>query len=95
MCSIKSTGLVFESSQRFDISSEVGLLIETNVLGQLQEWMVRGWVVDCTEAQDESDEMYHVTIYFSGLPKGMSQILLLSQAELLPRTGATALFGLN
>ena len=98
MCSIKPTGLVFESMERFDISSEIGLIIETNVLGLVREWTVMGWGVDCAEVVTGNTKSYQVTLFFTELPKGMTQMLSLSGqvvAALLPRTPESDLFGLN
>jgi len=96
MCSIKPTGLIFESEERFEISSELGVVIETNLLGLVHEWTIMGWVVDCSGSSEGGG--YNITVYFSELPKGMTQMLSLSTqalASLLPRTTESDLFGLN
>lgn len=97
LCTINPTGVVFSSAERLDISSELGLVIETDVLGMVQEWAVQGWVVACKETGTQG-EPFEITLLFSEVPVGLRQILALSPtavSALMPRLGSDTRFGLN
>jgi hypothetical protein len=94
MCSINAIGVVFVNTAPLEVSSELTLTIQTTVLGSSREWTVQGWVVECS--LQESD--YQVTLLFSGLPKGLQNVLALASGEKrwsYPEVTGAEIFGLN
>ncbi len=94
MCSIQSTGLVFVNTKPLEVSSELTLSIQTSLLGVSKEWKVQGWVVECSREGKE----YRVTLLFSNLPSGLSEILDLASTEssrVYPVVDGAEIFGLN
>jgi hypothetical protein len=94
MCSINATGVIFVNTSPLEVSSELTLTIQTTVLGSARDWTVQGWVVECS--MQESG--YQVTMLFSDLPKGLSQVLALAsgnEARAYPMVTDAGLFGLN
>jgi hypothetical protein len=98
MCSISSTGVVFLNARALDVSSEITLTVQANILGDAQEWNVQGWVVECVPAE-ETRGTFKVTLLFSSLPKELQQILALAEgchhASACKRVPGAELFGLN
>lgn len=98
MCSISSTGVVFLNASALEVSSEITLTVQTNILGRGQEWNVQGWVVECVPAE-EQQSTFKVTLLFSNLPKGLQQILALAEGchgpDACRRVQGAELFGLN
>jgi hypothetical protein len=95
MCSINPTGVVFETSRPLDISSELALTIQTDLLGLSREWSVQGWVIDCTPVNSE----FQVTLLFSEVPQGLQQLLALTGGytgtRAYPPVDGAEIFGLN
>lgn len=94
MCSVHETGLVFVSTLPLEVSSELTLTIQTSVFGITRDWAVQGWVVECSKQGSD----YQITLLFSGLPKGLQQVLALAsgkQAKSYPEVEGVPLFGLN
>ncbi|WP_206026295.1 hypothetical protein [Roseimicrobium sp. ORNL1] len=98
MCSISSTGVVFLNARALEVSSEITLTVQTNILGSGQEWTVQGWVVECVPAE-EPQNCFKVTLLFSNLPKELQQVLTLAEgchgATAIRRIPGAELFGLN
>ena len=98
LCSINTTGLVFYSSRRLKLSSEISFSIETKVFGFCQEWSLQGWVVECRHVRDQEDANYQITLLFSDLPKGLQQVLATAEGEAkraYPAVADAPMFGLN
>jgi len=98
MCSINLTGLVFLSTRRFDISSELALTIQTCVLGITRNWDVLGWVVECSDEIGGNEPTHRITMLFSNLPSGLQQLLSLaekSDSRAYPPMHGAEIFGLN
>ena len=98
MCSINPTGLVFLTTKRFEISSELALTIQTNVPGITREWKVHGWVVECADATFSEELGHKITMLFSDLPMGLQQLLKLAErneAGAFPAMPGAEIFGLN
>ena len=94
MCSINPTGVVFVNTKPIEVSSELTLTVQTSVFGATREWTVHGWVVECS--RQEAD--FQVTLLFSGLPKGLQQVLALASGEktrAYPEVVGAEIFGLN
>ncbi|TLD68312.1 hypothetical protein FEM03_23190 [Phragmitibacter flavus] len=100
MSSISDTGLVFHSPQALVTGTEVGLTIQTSLLGYLREWSVQGWVVECECESDEANEElgFAVTLLFSDMPQGLKTLLgQVSEQRLYayPPVKGEEFFGLN
>lgn len=100
MCSISATGVVFAASQPLEVSSELALTIQTDLLGLHREWSVLGWVVECAPIASESQGLeFQVTLLFSEMPAGLQQLLLFTENAIgkraYPVLKAAELFGLN
>jgi hypothetical protein len=98
MCSITSTGVVFLNAKALEVSSEITLTVQTNILGSEHEWNIRGWVVECVPSEQQQSA-FQVTLLFSDLPKGLQQILALAEgchsASACKRIPGAELFGMN
>jgi hypothetical protein len=98
MCSISSTGVVFLNASALEVSSEITLTVQTNILGCCQEWTIQGWVVECVPAE-EPRGTFKVTLLFSSLPKELQHVLALAEgchgASACKRVPGAELFGLN
>ena len=75
LCSINSNGLVFLTSRRLEVSSDVTLALQTSAPGVTQEWEVRGWVVDCRVVRSHEGARYKITLLFHDLPAGLQRVL--------------------
>jgi hypothetical protein len=98
MCSINSTGVVFENTVPLEVCSELTLSIQTRVFGLTREWTVQGWVVECAHMRCGNSGGYQVTLLFSGLPKGLRQVLAMADghaAHAYPVVESATMFGLN
>lgn len=98
MCSINSTGVVFLNTKPLEVSSELGIVVQTTVLGVTHDWSVRGWVVECRAERPGVAGSYQVTLLFSDLPKGLQQILAIAEgdgAHAYPVVQGADMFGLN
>ena len=80
LCSINSNGLVFLTSGRLEVSSDVTMAVQTDAPGFSHEWEVRGWVVDCRIARCREGLRYKVTLLFHDLPTGLKNILAQERA---------------
>ena len=80
---------------------EVGLVVQTSLMGRKREWSVQGLVVECQakEAKGKDEEAgFEVTLLFSDLPQGLK--VLLGQVRgsrfyLYPPVKDEEFFGLN
>lgn len=98
MCSINATGVVFENTAPLEVCSELTLSIQTRVFGLTREWTVQGWVVECAHMRCENIGGYQVTLLFSGLPKGLQQVLAMAEGHACrayPVVEGSPMFGLN
>ena len=57
------------------MSSEVSITVQTSHVGTTREWQVRAWVVECQDLCLQSGLEFRVTLLFSELPQGLSQVL--------------------
>lgn len=100
MCSISTTGVIFASSRALEVSSELALSIQTDLLGLHREWSVQGWVIECTPLDaNASGPEYQITLLFSEIPAGLQQLLLLTEStqgrRAYPVVPEAEIFGLN
>lgn len=100
MCSISTTGVIFASSRVLEVSSELALSIQTDLLGLHREWSVQGWVIECTPLDvSEAGPEFQVTLLFSEIPAGLQQLLLLTESaqggRAYPVMRDAEIFGLN
>lgn len=100
LSSISDTGLVFHSPEALMTGTEVGMVIQTSLLGSLREWSVQGWVVECQPGESESGKElgFAVTLLFSDLPQGLKQLLGQVSGNRLyayPPVKGEEFFGLN
>lgn len=97
LCSISPTGAVFLTQHRVPLTSEVCFSMETEVFGLHQEWVVRGWVVECQQNKLGAPSGYQVTLLFHDLPEGLERVLELNSTEgvAYPELQNCALFGKN
>jgi hypothetical protein len=98
LCSINSNGLVFLSSSRLEVSSDVTLAVQTSAPGVSHEWVVHGWVVDCRLTRCRNGLRYKVTLLFHDLPAGLKCILTEGRAvrpQGFPPLRHAPIFGMN
>ena len=98
LCLINPTGLVFLTTRRFEISSEVGLAVQTSAPGNSHEWDVHGLVVDCRVVRCREGLRYKITLLFQNVPEGLQTLLLEEQASATkgyPPLRQAPLFGMN
>ena len=98
LCSINSSGLVFLTTRRFEVSSEVSLMVQTCTPGVSREWEVQGLVVDCRVARCREGLRYKITLLLHSLPEGLQAILREEQqgsSASYPPLRQAPLFGMN